>query len=149
MDDTEFEGKPSRNSLQKVALVAIYDALTYIDMGMDVDVKDIVSSLCDMDYADCDYFVKAALLMVLKHHDEAIEAFNAKMNHWTFSRLDRVKRSVLLLAYAHYYYVEPEVDKAVVIDIAMKQAKQYFESKECRFVNAILDNVLDDGKRHA
>lgn len=143
MDDEEdVLAVPSRNAMQKVALWAVYDALTYRDMGLDIDVQDIVSSLCDLPYEECDYFVKAVLVMCLRHHDEAVAAFNAKMRGWTFDRRNRVEQAILLLAYSHFYYVDPEVDKGVVIDIAVKQAKAYLDEKDYRFVNAILDNVL-------
>ena len=143
MDDEEdVLAAPSRNAMQRVALWAVYDALTYRDMGLSIDVQDIVSSLCDQPYEECDYFVKAAVVMALRHHDEAVAAFNAKMRGWTFDRRNRVEQAILLLAYAHFHFVEPEVDKGVVIDIAVKQAKTYLDEKDYRFVNAILDNVL-------
>ena len=142
MDDEEFISDTTRNSMQKVALTAIYDALTYRQMGLDVDVRGIVSSLCELPYEDCDYFVKACLVMTIKHFDEAVAAFNAKMRGWTFDRRNRVEQSILLLAYVHYFYVEPEVDKGIVIDVAVKQAKLYLDEKDFKFVNAILDNVL-------
>ena len=143
MDDEEdVLAVPSRNAMQKVALWAVYDALTYRDMGLSIDVQSIVSSLCDQPYEECDYFVKAAVVMALRHHDEAVAAFNAKMRGWTFDRRNRVEQAILLLAYSHFYFVEPEVDKGVVIDIAVKQAKLYLDEKDYRFVNAILDNVL-------
>ena len=142
MDDEEFQFNESRNGMQKVAFVAIYDALTYRDMGMDIDVQDIVSSLLDRPYEECDYFVKASLVMAIKHLDEAIAAYNAKMRGWTFDRRNRVEQAILLLAYVHFFYVEPEVDKAVVINIALTRAHEYLADKEYRFVNAVLDNVL-------
>ena len=145
MDDQEFHFDESRNGLQKVALVAIYSALTYIDMGMEVDVRNIVSALFERPYEDCDYFVKACLVMMMKHREEAIAAYNAKMRGWTFDRRNRVEQAILLLAYVHYFYVEPEDDKSVVLDIAIKQAKAYLDDKDYKFVNAILDNVLNHG----
>ena len=111
-------------------------------MGLDIDVRDIVSSLCEQPYEDCDYYVKASLVMAIKYYEEAVAAFNAKMKGWTFDRRNRVEQAILLLAYVHYFYVEPENDKGVVIDIAVKQAKTFLGDKEYKFVNAILDNVL-------
>ncbi len=142
MEDETLEELPTRNSMQKVALWAIYDALTYRQMRMDIDVRDIVSSLLEQPYEECDYFVKACLVLCLKNIDSEIEAFNGKMRGWTFDRLNRVEQALLLLAYTHFFYVDPEVDKGVVIDIAVKQAKLYCEDKDYKFVNAILDNLL-------
>ena len=143
MEDENYGEAPTRNSMQKVALTAIYDALTYKNMGLDIDVHDIVSSLCEQPFEDCDYFVKAALVMMIKHYDEAVAAFSAKMRKWTFDRLNRIEQAVLLLAYVHYFYVDPSVEKGVVIDIAVKQAKLFLDDKDYKFVNAILDNVLN------
>ena len=69
------------------------------------------------------------------------------MNKWTFERLNRVEQALLLLSYSHYFYVEPAVDKGVVIDVAVKLAKTYLDASDYKFVNAILDKVLTrDGK---
>ena len=143
MDDEEILNPPTRNSMQTVAMEAIYSALTYREMGLDVDVQAIVSGLCDLPYEECDYFVKASLVMAIKHLDEAIAAFNGKMRGWTFDRRNRVEQAVLLLAYVHFYYVEPDVDKGIVIDVAVKLAKRYLDAKDYKFVNAILDNLLE------
>ena len=108
-----------------------------------VDVDSIVSSLCETPYSDCDYFVKATTIMAIKEYDKAIELFNANMRKWTFSRLNRVEQAILLLSYVHFFYVDPKVDKRIVIDIAIKLAKTYLEEKDYKFVNAILDKVLN------
>ncbi len=132
----------SRNQLQKTAMAAIYDMLTYVSMGSKVNVEGIVSGLCDKPYEDCDYFVKACLIYAIKAHDEAIASFNALMNHWTFDRLNRVEQAILLLSYVHFYLVEPGVDKGIVIDVAVKLSKSYLDASDYKFVNAILDKVL-------
>ena len=135
---------PSRNSLQVTAMTAIYDVLTYADMGSPVDVEGIVSSLCDLPYEECDYFVKANVLMVIKHLQEMKDAFTPYLRKWTFDRLPRVVQAILLLSYSHYYYVNPEVSKAVIIDVAVNLAKKYGREKDYGFTNAILDNVLKE-----
>ena len=133
----------SRNALQKVAMNALYVALTYIDMGQDVDVQAIVSSLLDdTPYEECDYFVKAAVVLFMKHRWEMIEIFNANMRRWTFDRLNRVEQAILLLSYVHFFYIDPSVDKAVCINIAIRLTKEYCSDGDHRFVNAILDKVL-------
>ena len=146
MEEEILEEGKSRNALQKDAMTAIYDALTYQAMGQPVPVEDIVSSLCELPYEDCYYFVKAAVISVIKFQGDIIPLFNAKMRKWTFDRLNRLEQAILLLAYVHYAYIEPDVDKGVVIDIAVKLSKTYLEDKDFRFVNAILDNVLTHGE---
>ena len=132
----------SRNALQKVAMTAVYDALTQQNMGYPVNVEEIVSSLMDLPYEECDYFVKAAVIFSLKHQQEIIAVFTEHMRNWTFDRLNRVEQAILLLSYVHYFYIDPEVDRAVVINIAGRLSKDYLGDKDYRFVNAILDKVL-------
>jgi len=142
-------GEPAetRNALQRVAMTAIFDALTYEAMKEAIPVEEIVSSLCEKPYEDCDPFVKASIISVIKFEGTIIHSFNAKMRKWTFDRLNRVEQAILMLAYVHYYYVEPGVEKGVVIDIAVKQAKTFLEDNDYKFVNAILDNVLNPDER--
>lgn len=136
-----------RNAMQKAAMIAIFDALTYIAMDKPLDIENIVTSLFDdLPYEDCDPFVKGALISLAAHYGEAVNALNAKMKGWTFDRLNRVEQAILLLAYLHFYYIEPEDDKRIVLDIAIKQAKIYLEPRDYKFVNAILDNVLQKGE---
>ena len=136
-----------RNAMEKAAMVAIYDALTYIAMDEPINVEDLITGLFDdVAYEDCDPFVKGALIAVIGHYGEAVKAFNAKMRNWTFDRLNRVEQAILLLAYVHFYFVEPDDEKGIVIDVAIKQAKTYLEPKDYKFVNAILDNVLIKGE---
>ncbi len=141
-DEYQFPGEnPSRNQLQKTALFAIYDALTYLDMKEAVPIESIVAGLSGTTYEEADYFVKASLIYSIKHYDEIVKVFNDHMNKWTFDRLNRVEQALLLLSYVHYFHIG-EVEKAVVIDVAVTLAKAYLDQKDYRFVNGILDNVL-------
>ena len=63
------------------------------------------------------------------------------MDKWKFDRLNRLNQAILLLSLAHYYGVG-EVEKAVVINVAVSLAKKYLDDNDYKFVNAILDNVL-------
>lgn len=145
-EDYQFPSpESSRNAFQKVALFGIYNVLTYVDMGQPVNVEDIVSSLCGRPYPECDYFVKAAVVYSARDMGKAVEILNAHMRHWTFDRLNRVEQAILLLAYVHFYDIG-DIDKAAVISIAIRQAKTYLEDQDYKFVNAILDHVLQAPK---
>ena len=56
-------------------------------------------------------------------------------------RLPLLTQAVLLMSYAHFYYVE-KIDKSIVINVAVELAKKYIEEKQAKFINAILDEVL-------
>lgn len=136
----------SRNSLHKLAMAAIYDFLTYRSMGQPFNVEETISGLCGLPYEECDYFIKACVIMAVKYQEEAIAKFNANMRKWTFDRLNRVEQAILILTYVHYLYVDPEVDKGVVIDIAVRLSKTYLSDNDYKFVNAILDRTLNDAR---
>jgi transcription antitermination factor NusB len=132
----------SRTKAQQKALSALYGVLTYLNMQEPLDVESLVSGVTGKSYADSDLYVKGIVIAALKHLNEIIPLFQAHMSKWTFARLNRVEQAILLLAYCHYYYVEPTVDKGVVIDIAVRFAKTYLDGEDYKFVNAILDKVL-------
>lgn len=132
----------SRNSLQSAAMTAIYDELTYIGMNEPVDVEGIVSSLLEEPFEECDFFVKAAAIYAIKFREEAIGKFNARMNRWTFDRLNRLEQAILLLAYVHFYAIEKDISKKVVISVAVRLAKTYLGKEDYKFVNGILDKTL-------
>ncbi len=133
----------TRNQTQKIAVFAVYDVLTYVSMGWEVDIEDIISGLAERPYEECDNYLKKVVLESIKHINEIIPVYNANMKKWTFDRLNRVEQAVLLVAYAQFHYVETDIDKRIVIDVAIKHAKTYCDPlKDFKFVNAILDKVL-------
>ncbi|MCQ2742147.1 MAG: hypothetical protein MJ239_02465 [Bacilli bacterium] len=132
----------SRNQNQKIALTALYDVLIYREMNHPIDVESIVSGLTELPYEESDYFIKAVVVNAIKHLDEAIADLSSHMTGWVFSRRDMVEQAILLLAYTHFYYVEPDVDKGVVIDIAIRFSKVYEYGNNYKFVNAVLDKTL-------
>lgn len=137
------EEGPSRNSLQKIALFSLYDVLTYKNLNMPVDVEHIISSLCGQEYKDCPYFAKAIVIMAIKNFDAEVRDISSYLKRWTFDRLNIIAQAILLLAYTHFYYVEPEIDKGIVINVAVKFAKVYLDSNDYKFINAVLDNCLN------
>ncbi len=133
---------PSRNQQQLIAMNALYDVLTYLDMGEEIDVESIVSGLCDVPYEESPVYVKQIVLATIRHYSEEVSLLEKNMVKWTFSRLNRVEQAILLLSLSHYFYVDQTVDKGVVINVAVTLAKNYIDPKDYRFVNAILDKVL-------
>lgn len=131
----------SRNANQEKAMIIIYDALTYDDMGINYDITEIISNVLDEDYVDSDLYVKEVVIKALLHKDEIISAIEPKLNKWKFNRLTRLAQAILLLSYAHFYYVK-DADKAIVIDVAIHLSKRYLDDGDYKFINAVLDNVL-------
>jgi Transcription termination factor len=132
----------SRNQAQEKTLAALYGGLTYLDMKSEIDVEGLVSGIYSLPYAECPSFTKAILISALKNLNDIIPVYNAHMNKWTFDRLNRVEQAILLLSYTQYFYVEKDVDKAALINVAVILAKKYLDAQDYKFVNAILDKVL-------
>ncbi|MCH5180450.1 MAG: hypothetical protein J1F32_04510 [Erysipelotrichales bacterium] len=131
----------SRNANQEKAMIIIYDALTYDDMGINYDITEVISNVLDEDYIDSDLYVKEVVIKALLHKEEIISVIEPKLNKWKFNRLTRLAQAILLLSYAHFHYVK-DADKAIVIDVAIHLSKRYLDDGDYKFINAVLDNVL-------
>jgi len=131
----------SRNSLHEKAMILIYDALTYQNMGLDYDIETMTSDLLEIPFADADLYLKEVVVKALIHQPEIVDELQLSMKKWKFARLNRVMQSILLLSVSHYRYIK-DVDKVIVIDIAVKLSKKYLDDGEHKFVNAILDSML-------
>ncbi len=142
-----MENELTRTRAQEIAMTAIYDALNYIYMNEEVPVEDIVSGLTATSYEDADLFVKKCLVHALLHLNDIIPLFQANMPKWKFQRLDRIEQAILLLASTHYFYVEEDVAKAVIINNAVELAKKFLEPNDYKFVNAVLDKTLPARER--
>ena len=137
----EFE--LSRNKEQEKILGILYQALVLIDLKQELDVKQLLMDAYDCDFEDVPLFSQQILVYSLKDLDTITKAFQANMINWTFNRINKLEQALLILSYSHFYYVK-DVDKKVVIDVAVKLAKKYLDSTDYKFVNAILDKTLQN-----
>jgi len=131
----------SRNKDQDFALKIIYSFLLNTEANEPIHFEDTLSGVTELPFEKIDSYLKLVTLKALKYKSEIINLISPNLRNWTFERLPLMTQAILLLAVTHYVYLKDE-DKAVVIDIAIKQAKAYLDRGEHRFVNAILDKVL-------
>lgn len=132
----------SRNKEHELIMISIYDALIYISMGDEFSVEDVMSGVYSLPFEEIPLFSKEIVVKSLSHIDEIKAKYQAKMEKWLFSRLNALEQAILLMSYAHMHYTDDNVDKSVVIDVAVRLAKKYLDRDDYKFVNAILDNVL-------
>ena len=137
----EFE--LSRNKEQEKILGILYQTLVLIDLKQELDVKQLLMDAYDCDFEDVPLFSQQILVYSLKNLDKITKAFQVNMINWTFNRINKLEQALLILSYSHFYYVK-DVDKKVVIDVAVKLAKKYLDSTDYKFVNAILDKTLQN-----
>lgn len=111
-------------------------------MGDEFSVEDVMSGVYSLPFEEIPLFSKEIVVKSLSHIDEIKAKYQAKMEKWLFSRLNALEQAILLMSYAHMHYTDDNVDKSVVIDVAVRLAKKYLDRDDYKFVNAILDNVL-------
>ena len=131
----------SRNQENKLVMISIYNALVRIDMNEELSVEDMMADIFETDFDSIPVHSKLIVVKALKNLDEIISTFQANMPTWKFSRLNKLNQSILIMSYANYKLVG-DIDKKVVINIAVELAKEYLDANDYKFVNAILDNVL-------
>ena len=135
--------KISRNQENFIIMTVIYDELTDYTAGNSAfrDVNEIILQITDIPFNEHSAYVQNCISNVLTHYGEIVSAFQPHLRNWVWDRLPLLTRAVLLMSYAHFYYVE-KIDKRIVINVAIELAKKYIEEKQAKFINAILDEVL-------
>lgn len=133
----------SRNKIHETALQIMYSFLIMERLNLEIDFIDTLENITGADYPEIDIFLKEILLKSLKYQSEAVSICEEKLNNWKFKRLNLCIQAIFILSFVHYKYME-DVDKAVIINIAVKLAKKYGDSTDYKYVNAVLDKALDD-----
>ena len=136
--------KISRNQENYIIMTVIYDELADFTMGSSQpfrDVNEIILEITDIPLKDHSHYVQNMIASVLQNYGEIVNKFIPHLKDWKWDRLSLITRAVLLMSYAHFYYVE-KIDKRIVINVAIELAKKYIEEKQAKFINAILDEVL-------
>ena len=135
----------SRNQEHFIIMTVIYDELTDFTYGNKEYIRDakfLMSELSELPYENVSPFVKNMVSYCLNNYGKIKNTFNPHLVRWKWERLPLLTQSILLMSYAHYFESGENVDKKVVIDVAVRLAKEYIEEKQAKFINAILDEVL-------
>ncbi len=130
----------SRNQEHELVMTCIYDTLIYVNMGQEFSVEEIMTAVFEVDYDEISFFCKEIVIKSLAHIDEIKKAFQEKMPKWKFDRLNLVEQAILIMSYTHM--TTQNVEKSIVINIAVKLAKKFLEKDDYKFANGILDKVL-------
>ena len=134
----------SRTQENYIIMTVIYDELTDFLIGEQKtfrDARELTSELCECPYEEVSDYVKSSIAHSLAHYGEIVDAFIPFLKGWKWERLPLLTQSVLIMSYAHYYFVE-KIDKKIVISVAVNLAKTYIEEKQAKFIHALLDGVL-------
>ena len=135
--------KISRNQENFIIMTVIYDEIADQVAGKGAnfrDVDEIIREMTDdpLPFKEHSAYVQNMISSVLNNYGSIITAFQPHLRNWKWERLPLLTQSVLLMSYAHFYYVE-KIDKRIVINTAVELAKKYIEEKQAKFINAILE----------
>jgi N utilization substance protein B len=83
---------------------------------------------------------------VLTHNRELDQLINQYAVEWTIDRMPVVDRNILRWAIFELLWI-PEIPAKVTLNEAMELAKRFADDEARRFINGILDHLLQDEPR--
>jgi N utilization substance protein B len=91
-------------------------------------------------------FAKEILYKTIQHQVAVDKKIRAKVDNWEFSRIAIIDRLVLRMGISELMYC-PDIPPKVTINEAIEIAKEFSTEKSGKFVNGVLDAILEDMKR--
>lgn len=88
-------------------------------------------------------FAEQLFLSVIEHIPELDEIIKRKALNWEFDRIAIIDKLILRMALCEFLYFT-DIPPKVSIDEAIEISKMYSTSKSGKFINGILDSVLDE-----
>lgn len=135
------KGEVSRNQLHGKIMTCLYQYFFYIKLEEKPDIKEIIQDVFDKPLTEVDPFAKKAVLETIKHAEEAVNTIEPNLVKYKFNRLSIVEQAILVLGYVEGKYLN--LAKPIVIKIAVKLAQTYADAESYKFINAVLEKVLD------
>ena len=90
-------------------------------------------------------FAKSFFLRVLESKDELDQLIKKQVANWEFTRLAVIDKIVLRMGICELLFFD-DIPPKVSINEAIEIAREYSTDKSDKFVNGVLDAVLDDLK---
>jgi N utilization substance protein B len=88
-------------------------------------------------------FSKLLVSGAIENIEEIDKAIKKHLDHWDFSRLNKVDLAILRLSVYSLRY-QKEIPASVTIDEAINIAKEFGNEDSYRFVNGVLDGICRD-----
>jgi N utilization substance protein B len=89
---------------------------------------------------------KTLFLKVIETKDEVDALIKGRVANWEFSRIAVIDKIVLRISICELLYFD-DIPPKVSINEAIEIARRYSTEKSDKFVNGVLDSVLDDLKK--
>jgi N utilization substance protein B len=91
-------------------------------------------------------FAKRLILKVIECNKELDDLIRQRIEHWEFGRLAIIDRIVLRMSICELLYFD-DIPPKVTINEAIEIARNFSTEKSDKFVNGVLDSILDDLKK--
>ena len=91
-------------------------------------------------------FAKKLLSSVIENYTAIDSRIKLKVDNWDFSRIALIDRIILRMGITELMFF-PDIPPKVTIDEAIEIAKKFSTDESGKFVNGVLNAVLDDLKR--
>jgi len=89
---------------------------------------------------------KELFLKVIEMKDEIDVLIKSRVANWEFSRIAVIDKIILRISICELLYFE-DIPPKVSINEAIEIARRYSTEKSDKFVNGVLDSILDDLKK--
>lgn len=96
--------------------------------------------------AEVQTFAEQIIEGVQRHQEELDRLINKYAREWTLNRMPVVDRNILRCALFELLWL-PDVPAKVIINEALELTKRFADEESTRFVNGILDRVIQDDSR--
>jgi N utilization substance protein B len=122
---------------------AVVQTLYALEAGNDDAIKQFEEHLKDRKIKGSKAeFAKKLLNGILEHKDEIDEIIKNHLIDWSFDRLDKIDKQILRLGVYEIKYTDTPYQ--IIIDEAVKIAKNFSEDKAKSFINGILDRIAKE-----
>ena len=91
-------------------------------------------------------FAKQLILKVIECNKELDDLIRHRIEHWEFNRLAIIDRIVLRMSICELLYFD-DIPPKVTINEAIEIARDFSTEKSDKFVNGVLDSILNDLKK--
>jgi N utilization substance protein B len=107
-------------------------------------IEDIVGNL--QKQPESFNFAKQLILKVVECTKELDDLIRQRVEHWEFNRLANIDRIVLRMSICELLYFD-DIPPKVTMNEAIEIARDFSTDKSDKFVNGVLDSILEDLKK--
>lgn len=124
----------------------VLQALYAYELSKEPIVNIMDTMLADLREHKNDFeFAKKLIIEVISHEEELEALIRVKVDNWEFDRIAVIDRMLLRMGICELMYFQ-DIPPKVTINELIEIAKTFSTEKSGKFINGVLDAVLDDLK---